>query len=83
MPHGWQEKRFMRLIKDRKLDFGYLMAVSKAKLPTVIMFRLENESPENVNRRLEEALTECCSAAERGVIITILEHTHRVRVLPI
>lgn len=72
-----------RIVLTMDLDFGYLMAVSKAKLPPVIIFRLENESPKNVNRRLEKVLAECCNAIERGAIITVLEHTHRVRLLPI
>lgn len=72
-----------RIVLTMDLDFGYLMAVSKAKLPTVIIFRLENESPKNVNKRLENVLAECEKAIEQGAIITILEHTHRVRFLPI
>jgi predicted nuclease of predicted toxin-antitoxin system len=34
------------------IDFGDLMAASSGICPSVIIFRLENERPENVNRKL-------------------------------
>jgi len=49
----------------------------------VIIFRLENETPKNVNRRLEQVLDESSDALEKGAIISVEEARHRVRLLPI
>lgn len=71
------------IILTMDLDFGYLMAVSKAKLPNIIIFHLENEKPDNVNKRLSKVLAQSSGTIKSGAIITVLEHTHRVRLLPI
>jgi predicted nuclease of predicted toxin-antitoxin system len=72
-----------RVVLTMDLDFGYLVAVSNAKLPSIIIFRLKNESSKNVNRRLENVLAESLDAIKSGAVVTVLEHTHRVRHLPI
>ncbi len=72
-----------RIILTMDLDFGYLMAISRAKLPSIILFRLENESPKNVNRRLQKVLAVSIDAIKKGAVIAVLEHTHRIRQLPI
>ena len=41
-------KRENRIILTCDLDFGDLMAASRGICPSVIVFRLENERPENV-----------------------------------
>jgi predicted nuclease of predicted toxin-antitoxin system len=45
-----------RILLTVDLDFGYLLAASKAILPSVILFRLGNESYEIINERLAEVL---------------------------
>lgn len=72
-----------RIILTMDLDFGYLMAISKSNLPSVIIFRLENESPKNVNKRLEKVLAESIDALKSGAVIAVLEHAYRIRTLPI
>ncbi|MEK6680389.1 MAG: DUF5615 family PIN-like protein [Nitrospirota bacterium] len=72
-----------RIILTMDLDFGYLMAISKSNLPSVIIFRLENESPKNVNKRLEKVLAESVDALKSGAVIAVLEHAYRIRTLPI
>lgn len=67
-----------RIILTMDLDFGYLMSISKSKLPSIIIFRLEN-----VNKRLEKVLAESYEVIQSGAIISVLEHTYRVRLLPI
>ncbi len=39
----------MRIVLTNDLDFGDLMAAGKDALPSVIVFRLRNMRPENVN----------------------------------
>ncbi len=72
-----------RVLLTLDLDFGYLMAVSGAALPSVIIFRLGNETAEVVTQRLEVAL-ECCEEdLLSGAIVTVDDDTIRVRQLPI
>jgi len=65
------------------LDFGYLMAISSGLCPSIIIFRLEDESPVNVNKRLKQVLNESFDALEKGAVISVDEKRHRVRLLPI
>jgi len=71
-----------RIILTCDLDFGDLIAASGGICPSVIIFRLQNERPENVNRRLEQVLEESSDALEKGAIISVEEARYRVRLLP-
>ncbi len=64
------------------LDFGDIMSVSGEKYPSVIIFRLENETPANINKRLTQVLQESHSAIEEGAIVIVEDSRHRVRLLP-
>jgi len=64
------------------LDFGYLMAVSHEQLPSVILFRLGNESSERVNQRLASILNRREIDWASGVFATVTDSTFRVRRLP-
>ncbi len=59
------------------------MATSGEICPSIIVLRLQNERPENVNRRLEQVLKESSGVLEKGAIISVEEARHRVRLLPI
>ena len=59
------------------------MAASTGKCPSIIIFRLENERPENINKRLAQVLKESFDALEKGAIISVEETRHRIRLLPI
>ncbi len=76
-------RREKRIVLTMDLDFGYLMAVSKEQLPSVILFRLEDERSETVNRQLKNVLAQCKSDLEVGSIISVTEMAIRVRHLPI
>lgn len=65
------------------LDFGYLMAVSGAVLPSLIIFRLGNETAESITRRLEAVLDCCEEYLLPGALITVDDDTIRVRQFPI
>lgn len=71
-----------RILLTMDLDFGYLLAVSQEQVPSVILFRLGNESSEVVNERLAEVLGRE-SDWETGVIVSVSEEAIRVRRLPI
>jgi predicted nuclease of predicted toxin-antitoxin system len=72
-----------RVLLTLDLDFGYLVAVSQQRLPSIIIFRLGNESAEIVTQRLSDALDVCTPDLEQGAIVTVNEDTIRVRRLPI
>ncbi len=52
-------------------------------LPSVVIFRLRNMRPENVNRYLEVILAHHQTALQRGAIISVTELRIRVRPLPL
>ena len=72
-----------RTLLTLDLDFGYLMAISGQNLPSVVIFRLGNESAAVVTQRLEDTLTVCVSDLEQRSIVTVSEDKIRVRHLPI
>ena len=72
-----------RIVLTCDLDFGDIMSASKEKCPSVVIFRLENEAPSNVIRRLQQVLKESSEALLKGAVISVEETRHRVRLLPI
>ncbi len=45
-----------RILLTMDLDFGYLLAISKQDMPSIIILRLKNETYENINKRLTDVL---------------------------
>lgn len=72
-----------RIILTFDLDFGELLAVSRASVPSVIIFRLATTVPEFVSVRLLSVLSACGEDLNRGAIVTIEDNRYRVRQLPI
>lgn len=72
-----------RVVLTLDLDFGYLMAISGATLPSVIIFRLGNETAEVVTQRLKDTLTCCEDALHTGAVVMVDDSTIRIRQLPI
>lgn len=72
-----------RVILAHDLDFSNLMAAGSERLPSVVIFRLRDMRPDNVNRHLELLLDNHSDALEAGVIVTITEGRIRIRRLPI
>lgn len=72
-----------RVILTHDLDFGELIAASRAKLPSIIIFRLRNMRPERVNGHLHRLVSEYRESLEQGAVISVTEGQIRVRMLPI
>jgi predicted nuclease of predicted toxin-antitoxin system len=74
-----------RIILTFDLDFGDLMAASKAELPSVIIFRLKNTSPQFVFSRLLNILENCSEdlSLTIGAVVIVSDERYRVRHLPI
>ncbi len=72
-----------RILLTHDLDFGELIAASGDKLPSIVIFRLRNMSPENVNRYISDILKWHREKLEQGTIISVTEGQIRVRLLPV
>jgi predicted nuclease of predicted toxin-antitoxin system len=72
-----------RVLLTNDLDFGELMAASGAELPSVVIFRLRDMRPEQVNGYLAEVVTGYREMLEKGVIVSVREGQIRIRVLPV
>lgn len=71
------------IVLTSDLDFGQLLAASRAELPSVIIFRLDDMSAPNVNRYLTTIIDDYADDLARGAIISVDERAVRVRRLPI
>lgn len=65
------------------LDFGELLAFSKQRLPSVIIFRLSDMRPQNVWLHLKAILTQHSQVLEGGALLSVRDRKVRVRTLPI
>ncbi|MCC7163486.1 MAG: DUF5615 family PIN-like protein [Anaerolineae bacterium] len=71
------------IILTSDLDFGDLLAASRAESPSVIIFRLSDMRAANVNIYLQKVIKEHAEILEQGAIISVRDTRIRVRRLPI
>ena len=71
-----------RIIITFDLDFGEIVALSKGKKASVVLFRLHNTRTSHLIFRLSTVLKDAASALEEGAVVVIEESRHRVRCLP-
>ncbi len=72
-----------RVLLTHDLDFSELVAAGGARLPSVIVFRLRNMRPDNVNRYLLHIIEHDREALMKGAIVSVTEGRVRVRALPL
>jgi predicted nuclease of predicted toxin-antitoxin system len=72
-----------RIVLTFDLDFGDLLAASAGETPSVILFRMRNQTPRAVTPRLLEVIETCGDALRRGALIVVEDWRYRVRRLPI
>ncbi len=72
-----------RVVLTSDLDFGNLLAASGERLPSVIIFRLQDMRPANVNRHVREAIEKHSDALAGGAVFSVAEGRIRIRLLPI
>ncbi len=72
-----------RILLTSDLDFGDLLAASGEALPSVVIFRLRNMQPDNVNRHLRYILDNHAGDLTQGVIVSVAEDHVRLRRLPV
>ncbi len=72
-----------RVILTHDLDFSRIVALSQAKSPSVITFRLDDMRPSRVNHYLAEVLSRLRADLERGALVSVNERGIRMRPIPI
>jgi predicted nuclease of predicted toxin-antitoxin system len=72
-----------RIVLTHDLDFGELMAFSHQKQPSVIIFRLRDMRPVNVQKYLGEIIENHDDLFDDGIIASVTERRIRIRRLPI
>jgi predicted nuclease of predicted toxin-antitoxin system len=72
-----------RVILTHDLDFGRIIALSRAQTPSVITFRLADMRPVQVNQYLGQVLDRFASQLEVGALVSVNEQGIRVRSLPV
>ena len=75
------EEGFILLTHD--LDFGDLLAASGARLPSVMVFRLRNMRPNQVNLYLDQIIARYGNELEAGAFLSVTEGRVRIRLLPL
>jgi len=88
--HKAKDETIMRWAKDHKhivftndLDFGTLLALTHAHLPSVIQMRTQNVLPEYWGKEIVSTIKKYASQLEKGVLIVLDDTTSRVRILPL
>lgn len=71
------------VILTHDLDFGVLLAMTRARGPSVIQARTQNLTPGVLLPMLLEVLAAHGPALEQGAIVSLDERNARVRVLPL
>ena len=71
-----------RIIITFDLDIGDLMAWGCQSFPSVVIFRLHDETPDAVTKRLLEAIRLKEAALQQGAIVLDEDMRHRTRLLP-
>lgn len=72
-----------RIILTHDLDFGRIIALSRAKKPSVITFRLKDMRPVQVNEYLAQVLAHFSPQLVAGALVSVNERGIRIRPLPI
>jgi predicted nuclease of predicted toxin-antitoxin system len=71
------------IVFTNDLDFGTLLALTRAELPSVIQVRTQDTLPSAIGNLVISAITQFQSQLETGALITLDTSRSRVRILPI
>ena len=71
------------VVLTHDLDFGAILALNLLTRPSVIIFRLSDESAASVNSRLDVVIREQVTALQDGALVLVEDSRYRVRALPI
>jgi predicted nuclease of predicted toxin-antitoxin system len=65
------------------LDFGFILAVTRSKKPSVIQTRTGALSPDRIGEVVLKAINLLAADIEQGALVTIDQHKTRVTLLPL
>ena len=65
------------------LDFGSILAATKAKSPSVLQIRTQDVNPHHIKDLVVSILNQFQEALQRGVLVSVDEEKSRARILPI
>lgn len=72
-----------RIVVPLDADFHALLALSKAKGPSVVRIRIEGLRAPSVSTLLQDVVARCDHDLEQGAVVTVQEGRLRVRLLPL
>jgi len=70
------------IIFTHDLDFGSLLAVTRAAGPSVIQIRTQNVLPEAIGSLVVKAIKQFYEELQQGALISVDPYRSRVRILP-
>ena len=70
------------IIFTHDLDFGSLLAVTRAAGPSVIQIRTQNVLPEAIGSLVVQAIKQFHEELQQGALISVDPYRSRVRILP-
>ena len=76
-------RREQRILLTFDLDFGDPLAASGAELPSVVIFRLRDQTPASATPRLLRLLEERGADLAGGALVVVEHARYRLRRLPI
>jgi len=76
-----KDQGFTILTSD--LDFGFILAITHGKKPSVIQTRIDVLSPDAIGSIVIGAIKQLAADIENGALVTINTHKTRVSVLPL
>lgn len=78
---SWAEKNG-HIVISADLDFGDLLARSQAALPSVVLIRSSDQSPDHIAPLVKEAIDRFRNELSSGCLISVDEDNARMRLLP-
>ena len=71
------------IVFTHDLDFGSILALTKAEKPSVIQVRTQNVTIQHLSAMVIPAIKEHANLLEKGALLVIDEDKKRIRILPL
>ena len=70
-------------ILTNDLDFGFILAITHSKKPSIIQMRTGDLNPDRIGHIVVSAINLLVNDIENGALVTIDQHKTRVSILPL